>query len=79
MLDGTLFAQGVTAFGQGGFVQVGQDGIVDLPKLVIGVDTTFGGVVRLCEGEIAGPGTLTANSYDLRKVPSAPIFSVPSA
>lgn len=67
VLDGTLFAQGVTAFGQGGFVQVGQDGIVDLPKLVIGVDTTFGGVVRLCEGEIAGPGTLTANSYDLRK------------
>ena len=67
VLDGTLFAQGLTAFGQGTVVEVGQENIVDLPKLVIGVDTVFGGVVRLYEGEIAGPGTLTANSYDLRK------------
>ena len=68
VLDGTLFAQSLTSFGQGTVVEVGKEvGPSDLPKLVIASDTNFGGVVRLFEGEIAGPGTLTANSFDFRK------------
>ena len=68
VLDGTLFAQSLTSFGQGTVVEVGKEvGPSDLPKLVIASNTNFGGVVRLFEGEIAGPGTLTANSFDFRK------------
>lgn len=67
VLNGTLFAQSLTAFGQGTVVEVGQSGVVNAPKLVIDTNTNFGGVVRLHEGEITGPGTLTANSYDFRK------------
>jgi len=67
VLNGTLFAQSLTAFGQGTVVEVGQAGVVNAPRLVIDTNTNFGGVVRLHEGEIAGPGTLTANSYDFRK------------
>ena len=68
VLDGTLFAQSLTSFGQGTVVEVGKEvGPSDLPKLVIASDTNFAGVVRLFEGEIAGPGTLTANSFDFRK------------
>ncbi len=67
VLNGTLFAQSLTAFGQGTVVEVGQSGLVNAPKLVIDTNTNFGGVVRLHEGEIAGPGTLTANSFDFRK------------
>jgi len=67
VLNGTLYAQSLTSFGQGTVVEVGATGVVNSPKLVIDNNTSFGGVVRLHEGEIAGPGTLTANTYDLRK------------
>ncbi len=67
VLNGTLYAQSLTSFGQGTLVEVGATGVVNSPKLVIDNNTSFGGVVRLHEGEIAGPGTLTANTYDLRK------------
>ena len=64
---GEYVANSLTSLGQGGIVEVGQNGSSLLPTLTLGRDTNFTGTVLLQNGLIRGPGALQATLFDLRK------------
>ena len=63
---GEFIAGNLTAFGQGGTVEVGEEGGALAPVLTLGFNAIYAGSLVLNEGLIRGPGTLAAASFDFR-------------